>query len=149
MGRSVGRGGVRVFQFDRLELPAQATSPGAASIPAAHFFDIAAAGNDGWDSTGATTLDSVIMASAKPPVKHIPIAPTPRPPHSACAFRASARSHSTIGLDLPVNQTLNSWWMQMADSIDRRRKAGLIEPHEFRLLALYPPGRRHNWERRG
>ncbi len=31
--------------------------------------------HDGWDSTGATTLDSVIMASAKPPVKHMPMAP--------------------------------------------------------------------------
>jgi hypothetical protein len=82
-------------------------------------FDIAAAGNDGWDNTGAPTLDSVIMASAKPSVKHMPMAPTPRPPHSACAFRASARSHSMIGLDLPANQTLNSRWIQMADSIDR------------------------------
>ena len=32
--------------------------------------------------TGATTEGSVIMASAKPPVKHMPTAPTPLPPHS-------------------------------------------------------------------
>jgi len=44
--------------------------------------------------------------------------PTPRPPHSACAFRAGARNYSTIGLDLRLNQTSNSRWMQMADSID-------------------------------
>ena len=95
---SVSGRGVRIFQFDRLKLVskrasgparsllkrspiierfsflnrrlAQATSSGAASIPAADFFDIAAAGNDGWNNTGATTLDSAIMACAKPAVSH-------------------------------------------------------------------------------
>jgi len=51
------------------------------------------------------------MASAKPPLKHMPVAPTPRPPHSECAFRASARSHSMIGLNLPENQKLNSLYL--------------------------------------
>ncbi len=38
------------------------------------------------------------MARAYPPVKHMPTAPTPGPPHSACAWAASARSHVTTGL---------------------------------------------------
>ena len=42
--------------------------------------------------TGATTLGSVIIARAKPPVKHMPSAPTPLPPHSPCALRARARN---------------------------------------------------------
>ncbi len=37
------------------------------------------------------------MARANPPVKHMPTAPTPGPPHSSCARRASARSQSTAG----------------------------------------------------
>ena len=53
-------------------------------------------GSEGCDSTGATTAGSVIMASAKPPVKHMPTAPTPKPPQSAWALRARARSQSTI-----------------------------------------------------
>ncbi len=48
------------------------------------------------------------MASAKFPVKHMPTAPTPRPPQSLCAKTASARSQSTIGLEAPVDQALNS-----------------------------------------
>ena len=39
------------------------------------------------------------MLSAKLPVKHIPIAPTPRPPRSAWARRARARSHWVTGLE--------------------------------------------------
>ena len=37
--------------------------------------------------------------SAKLPVKHIPMAPTPGPPHCSWASRASARSHRVTGLD--------------------------------------------------
>ena len=38
------------------------------------------------------------MARAKPPVKHIPTTPTPGPPHSWWAARASSRSHTVMGL---------------------------------------------------
>ena len=41
---------------------------------------------------------SSIIDSAKLPVKHMPMAPTPGPPHSACASFASARSHCVTGL---------------------------------------------------
>ena len=34
-------------------------------------------GSEGWLSTGARTTSSTIMASANPPVKHIPTTPTP------------------------------------------------------------------------
>jgi len=53
-----------------------------ASMPDAFGEFFPASGSDGCESTGATTLGSVIIANAKPPVKHIPTAPTPRPPHS-------------------------------------------------------------------
>jgi hypothetical protein len=57
------------------------------------------------------------MASAKPPVKHMPTAPTPLPPHSACAVRASARSQSTIGEARPARQALNSKRTHMPPSM--------------------------------
>src|ERR1700759_754469 len=87
-------------------------SAGDASIVFA--FALPKTGLDGCDRTGATTEGSVIIASAYPPVKHMPTAPTPLPPHSACALRASARHQSTIGLDFPFAHTLNSRAMQMA-----------------------------------
>jgi hypothetical protein len=65
-------------------------------------------GSDGCDSTGATTDGSVIIARAKPPVKHMPTAPTPLPPHSAWTCRARAFSQSTIGLERSAAQALNS-----------------------------------------
>jgi hypothetical protein len=40
------------------------------------------AGMAGWLMTDATTDGSSAVASAKPPVKHIPTTPTPGPPHS-------------------------------------------------------------------
>ena len=52
---------------------------------------------DGWASTGAATGAPAIIASAIPPVKHMPTAPTPGPPSSACSVRARARSQSAIG----------------------------------------------------
>jgi hypothetical protein len=39
-------------------------------------------GSDGCDSTGASIDGSSIIDSAKLPVKHMPMAPTPGPPHS-------------------------------------------------------------------
>src|SRR3981189_38981 len=63
-------------------------------MPAGSF-----SGNDGWESTGASIDGSSIMVSAKFPVKHIPMAPTPGPPRSPCAKRASDRRHFVTGLD--------------------------------------------------
>jgi len=85
-----------------------------------------AIGSDGCDSTGATTDGSVIIASAKLPVKHMPTAPTPRPPHSLCAWRASARSQSTIGLERSVDQAANSRRMQMPRSMVPKEFSGRI-----------------------
>ena len=42
-------------------------------------------------------MSSTIMPNAKPPLKHMPIAPTPGPPSSLCSERASARNHAMIG----------------------------------------------------
>ena len=84
------------------------------------FLSLPKTGWDGWDSTGATTAGSLIMAKAKPPVKHMPTAPTPLPPQSAWAWRASARSQSTIGPDPVPAQTWNSRRMQMPETIEPR-----------------------------
>ena len=64
-------------------------------------------------------LSSVIMARAKLPVKHMPTAPTPLPPHSAWALAARARSQSTIWLERSDDQTSNSRRMQIAFSMVR------------------------------
>ena len=66
------------------------------------------AGSDGWLSTGATTTSSTIMPRAKPPVKHIPTAPTPGPPHRMCSSRARARNQPMIGLAQNMIDQLNS-----------------------------------------
>ena len=73
------------------------------SMPAGSF-----SGSDGCDSTGASTDGSSIMVSAKFPVKHMPMAPTPGPPHSPCANRASERSHCVTGLDSLAAKARNS-----------------------------------------
>jgi hypothetical protein len=54
-------------------------------------------GSEGCESTGATITSSTIIPSANPPLKHMPIAPTPGPPSSRCNDRASARSQPMIG----------------------------------------------------
>ncbi len=41
-------------------------------------------------------------------MKHIPIAPTPGPPSSACTERARLRSQSVIGAVFPVASLVNS-----------------------------------------
>ena len=78
-------------------------------------------GQGSWDSTGATTLESVIMSSAKPPVKHMAMAPTPRPRHSAYAFRASAlrnqcadRKERSDGAHGGARPLLSAGWRLMA-----------------------------------
>jgi len=65
-------------------------------------------GSDGWLSTGANIVSSTIMPSAKPPVRHIPTAPTPGPPLSRWALAARARSQATTGLVRPVAKMVNS-----------------------------------------
>ena len=65
-------------------------------------------GSDGWLSTGASTMSSTIMASAKPPVKHMPTTPTPGPPQRSCSEAASLRSHTVIGLVLLSAKAENS-----------------------------------------
>ncbi len=55
-------------------------------------------GSDGWLRTGANTMSSTIIARAKPPVKHIPMTPTPGPPLRSCSALASLRSHTVTGL---------------------------------------------------
>ncbi len=48
------------------------------------------------------------MASANPPVKHIPTAPTPGPPQRSCSALARARNQSTHGDVRPVASMENS-----------------------------------------
>ena len=67
-----------------------------------------AKGSDGWDSTATSCAGSVAMARAKPPVKHMPTAPTPGPPQRSCSCTASARSQSTTGDVRPVANATNS-----------------------------------------
>src|SRR3954452_12423245 len=69
-------------------------------------------GSDGCDSTGATMRSSTIIASAKLPVKHMPTAPTPGPPHSSCILAPSARHHTVIGDVLAHAQLWNSFETQ-------------------------------------
>ena len=54
-------------------------------------------------------MSSIIIASAKPPVKHMPTAPTPGPPHSLCTCFARARSQSVTGAVLSVASAANSF----------------------------------------
>ncbi len=76
-------------------------------------------GSDGCDNTGASTAGSSIIDNAKLPVKHMPIAPTPLPPHSACACFASARSQTVIGLELSAANARNSRLMQARAIVKR------------------------------
>ena len=65
-------------------------------------------GNDGWLRTGANIASSTIIPSANPPVKHMPTAPTPGPPHCACASAARPRSQPITGLVRPSAKAVNS-----------------------------------------
>jgi hypothetical protein len=69
-------------------------------------------GTDGWLATGARTTGSTAAASAKPPLKHIPITPTPGPPARSCRDRASARTYSAIGRSARRANAANSRVMQ-------------------------------------
>lgn len=69
---------------------------------------VTGSGIDGCDSTAARSRSSAAIANANPPVKHMPTAPTPGPPHAACSRAASARSQVTIGEVFPVASLVNS-----------------------------------------
>ena len=59
------------------------------------------------------------MPRAKPPVKHMPTAPTPGPPHRPVLVpAASARSQLMTGLVRPVARTVNSLATQARASDD-------------------------------
>ena len=53
-------------------------------------------------------MSSTIIPSAKPPLKHIPIAPTPTPPTSACNDLAKARNHAMTGEVWRIAMVVNS-----------------------------------------
>ena len=76
-------------------------------------------GTDGWLPTDARTAGSTAAASAKPPLKHIPMTPTPGPPAVPCRRRASARTYSAIGRSAFRAKAANSLVMQ-AFAIVRR-----------------------------
>ena len=83
-----------------------------------NFFD-SGKGSEGWLSTGANMTSSTIMARAKPPVKHMPTAPTPGPPQRSYSAAASLRSHTVIGLVFLRAKAENSREMQ-AGPMDAR-----------------------------
>ena len=58
------------------------------------------------------------IARAKPPVKHIPTAPTPGPPHRSCSWPARARSHSITGDVRFVAHVVNSRLTHSGTSVD-------------------------------
>jgi hypothetical protein len=65
---------------------------------------------------------STIIASANPPVKHMPRAPTPGPPSSSCSVRDKLRNHPAIGDVSPAASFVNSRLTHTfgnVDSIDR------------------------------
>ncbi len=85
-----------------------ARSSGASPIAERRDFDNAR-GSEGWLRTGATVVSSSIIPSANPPVKHMPTAPTPGPPHSSCTCFASARNQIVTGAVFAVASAANSF----------------------------------------
>ncbi len=63
---------------------------------------------EGWLSTGAIMTGSTAMARANPPVRHIPTAPTPGPPHVVNSWLASSRRKRVMGLVFPRASVANS-----------------------------------------
>ena len=61
---------------------------------------VSPSGNDGWLRTGASMRSSTIIPSAKPPVKHMPTAPTPGPPHRLVRVGGRRRNQPLIGVVL-------------------------------------------------
>ncbi len=68
------------------------------------------------------------MARANPPVKHMPSAPTPGPPSSACSSRASERSQSATGEVVPTLSLLNSLLTQTLPSALTNGTGAIVEP---------------------
>ena len=102
-------------------------------------------GNDGCDSTGARIAGSSIIDNAKLPVKHMPMAPTPLPPHSRCAWAASARNHAVTGLELSAANARNSLLMH-ARAIVSRNWSGVgnvrrIVPNRCGIQTVKPASR--------
>ena len=94
-------------------------------------------GIDGWLSTGASISSSTAIASAKPPLKHMPTAPTPGPPACAWRSRASARSHAITGdvrLSAHVANSLRDAHLRerLHDVAARHRLAGLADERRHR-----------------
>ena len=111
-------------------------------------------GSEGWLSTGASTMSSTIMASAKPPVKHMPTTPTPGPPQRSCSAAASLRSHTVTGLVLFNAKAENSRETQ-AGPIDWNMYAAPGgrpgSPNSTGRTAVHPAAatRRPNWATKG
>ena len=80
----------------------------ALAEPWACVFTVECDVTEGCESTGARMMSSTIMPRAKPPEKHMPIAPMPTPPTSACSDLPRARNQPTIGEVRPVAQVVNS-----------------------------------------
>ena len=74
-------------------------------------------GSDGWLATGARTAGSTAAASAKPPVKHMPITPDPGPPSGSCRCRASAPDVLGDGRSARRAKAANSRVMQALASV--------------------------------
>jgi hypothetical protein len=107
-------------------------------------------GSEGWLSTGATTAGSTMSESAKLPVKHMPMAPTPLPPSSLCTCRQSARSQSVTGLDWFEASTANSREMHVRAMTPSAwgRLSGLPGvPKSWGMNTVYPSATRRsaNW----
>ena len=86
--------------LDRREVGGGEIEVGCAPLPTGN-------GNDGCASTGAATEVSTIIASAKPPVKHIPSAPTLGPPSFSWSDCARLRSHVATGEVAPTAMVVN------------------------------------------
>ena len=65
-------------------------------------------GTDGWLATAASTESSTAAASAKPPVKHMPMTPTPAPGVRAFRSAATARRKTLTGRAASVAKARNS-----------------------------------------
>ncbi len=65
-------------------------------------------GTPGWLTTDASTVSSTAAASANPPVKHMPITPTPLPGARAARSAATARMKSVIGRCALIANARNS-----------------------------------------
>src|SRR5664280_1379225 len=95
--------------------------------------------------TAASTAGSSAVASAKPPVKHMPTTPTPAPPHSPSAMAASARSQVATRL-VRSARMVNS--LEMHNPATDRRIAALLNgspgrPNSDGRKTVYPASINH------